>query len=59
MMCEIGIPWSYDEAEEFYTDFITKAKQLKDVWEFSHGSHNAMPDGMDIRKVCSMMKVIL
>ena len=28
MMCEIGIPWSYEEAEAFYTDFITKAKQV-------------------------------
>ena len=28
MMCEIGIPWSYKEAEAFYTDFITKAKQV-------------------------------
>lgn len=29
MMCEIGIPWNYEEAEAFYTDFITKAKQVE------------------------------
>ena len=29
MMCEIGIPWSYEEAEAFYTDFITKAKAVE------------------------------
>ena len=29
MMCEIGIPWNYEEAEAFYTDFITKAKAVK------------------------------
>lgn len=28
MMCEIGIPWNYEGAETFYTDFITKAKQV-------------------------------
>ena len=29
MMCEIGIPWNYDEAEAFYTDFMTKAKKVE------------------------------
>ncbi|MBU3807458.1 MAG: arabinogalactan endo-1,4-beta-galactosidase, partial [Candidatus Phocaeicola faecipullorum] len=29
MMCEIGIPWNYEEAEAFYTDFITKAKTVE------------------------------
>ena len=29
MMCEIGISWNYYEAEEFYTDFITKAKKVE------------------------------
>lgn len=29
MMCEIGIPWNYEEAEAFYTDFITKAKAVE------------------------------
>ena len=29
MMCEIGIPWNYDEAEAFYTDFMTKAKTVE------------------------------
>lgn len=29
MMCEIGIPWNYEEAEAFYTDFITKAKKVE------------------------------
>ena len=29
MMCEIGIPWNYEEAEAFYTDFITKAKEVE------------------------------
>ena len=29
MMCEIGIPWSYKEAEAFYTDFITTAKAVE------------------------------
>ena len=28
MMCEIGISWDYEEAEAFYTDFVTKAKQV-------------------------------
>lgn len=28
MMCEIGIPWDYAEAEAFYTDFMTKAKAV-------------------------------
>ena len=29
MMCEIGIPWDYSEAEDFFTDFMTKAKQVE------------------------------
>ena len=29
MMCEIGIPWNYEEAEAFYTDFMTKAKKVE------------------------------
>ena len=29
MMCEIGIPWNYEEAEAFYTDFMTKAKTVE------------------------------
>lgn len=29
MMCEIGINWNYAEAEAFYTDFITKAKEVE------------------------------
>lgn len=29
MMCEIGINWNYEEAEAFYTDFITKAKAVE------------------------------
>lgn len=29
MMCEIGIPWNYGEAEAFYTDFMTKAKKVE------------------------------
>lgn len=29
MMCEIGIPWNYKEAEAFYTDFMTKAKKVE------------------------------
>ena len=29
MMCEIGINWNNAEAEAFYTDFITKAKEVE------------------------------
>ena len=32
MMCEIGIPWDYSEAEDFFTDFMTKAKQVDNAW---------------------------
>lgn len=28
MMCELGIYWNYEEAEEFFTDFMTKAKEI-------------------------------
>lgn len=28
MMCEIGVNWNYEKAEEFFTDFMTKAKQV-------------------------------
>lgn len=28
MMCEIGIPWDYEEAEAFYVDFMSKAKNI-------------------------------
>lgn len=28
MMCEIGMTWNNENAESFYTDFITKAKEL-------------------------------
>lgn len=52
MMCEIGIPWNYDEAEAFYTDFMTKAKQVDGclgvfTWEpESYGSWENYQKGM-------------
>lgn len=28
IICEIGVNWNYDGAEDFFTDFMTKAKQV-------------------------------
>lgn len=28
MMCEIGVNWNYEKAEAFFTDFMTKAKEI-------------------------------
>ena len=40
MMCELGINWNYEEAEAFFTDFVTKAKEIDQclgvfTWELS------------------------
>lgn len=52
MMCEIGVPWDYEEAEAFYTDFVTKAKQVEQclgvfTWEpQSYGNWKDYGKGM-------------
>ena len=48
MMCEIGISWDYEEAEAFYTDFVTN------VWEYLPGNLNVTVTGKVIVKGCSM-----
>lgn len=52
MVCEIGIPWNYEQAEAFYSDFMTKAKQVEGclgvfVWEPEcYGGWNGYQKGL-------------